>query len=285
MGFSTMPGSGDLVALEDQAAFAAILDILNERCGADFRRYRLATVRRRVLNRMISVRARTFQDYLRLLSASADEPDHLLSRVTIKVSRFYRNKVTFDALRRDVLPALLAAQSHSQLRILCAGCGEGEEPYTLAMLLEEARAPGTIEAIDLDPRALAAAAVGRYEQAALAELPADFIERYLEPTGNEFSVRESIRRRVTFNRRDIAAWRQPDSRELYDLLCCRNVLIYFEREVQERILGALCRSVRPGGFLCLGEAEWPMPPIAMMLQPLPHKTRLFRVNSAIRHVQ
>jgi chemotaxis methyl-accepting protein methylase len=269
---------GEQLPNQDEVTFNAILDVLCERSGADFRLYRVATLRRRVLNRMISARTRTFHEYLRLLKEDANEVAHLLNRVTIKVSRFYRNKATFDALRNDVIPELLAC-SDSPLRILSAGCGQGEEPYTLAMLLEELGAPGTIDAFDIDPLALLAAAKGRYDAAAFDELPVDLRERYLEPVEGGFSVCESVRRRVVFSRKDVTALRTHDDAGVpYDLLCCRNVLIYFEREVQARTLVALCRDIRPGGFLCLGEAEWPIPAVAAGLEALPHRIRIFRLH-------
>ena len=279
IGHSAAVDRADQISLEEENAFAAILGVLGERLGVDFTRYRLATVRRRVLNRMISARARTFEEYLSLLSSDAAEAQRLLSRVTIKVSRFYRNKVTFEALRGQVIPELVAARADSSLRVLSAGCGMGEEPYTLAMLLEEAGVPGTIEAMDIDSQALAAAARGQYDAAALGELPPELREKYLEPAAKGFSICESLRRRVVFTRRDLTAMpTEPGLRGCYDLVCCRNVLIYFEREIQEQTLLALGRSIRPGGFLCLGEAEWPMASIAAALQALPHKTRIFRLS-------
>ncbi|MBM0104927.1 protein-glutamate O-methyltransferase CheR [Steroidobacter sp. S1-65] len=276
-------GAEQIPSAQDENAFAAILGVLGERSGVDFRRYRLGTVRRRVLNRMLSARTRTFEDYLRLLRADADEAQHLLSRVTIKVSRFYRNAVTFDVLREQVIAEWAARRCDSPLQILSAGCGRGEEPYTLAMLLEDAGVPGTVEAMDIDSQALTAAAVGLYDEAALDELPPELRQRYLEPEGQRFRVCDPVRRRVGFTRQDITALTAASLQRQYDLVCCRNVLIYLEREMQEHTLSTLLRFIRPGGFLCLGEAEWPMPQFAASLQPLPHKTRIFRLYPGITH--
>lgn len=268
----------------ESAAFEAIIGVLCERFGTDFKRYRLATLRRRVLNRMISVRARTFEEYLRLLGLDAEEPERLLARVTIKVSRFYRNPETFDTLLSTVLPAL-HRRAEGPLRILSAGCGNGEEPYTLAMLLEELGAPGTIDAIDIDPQALAFAVQGRYDALALADLPPALRDRYVVGSANGFEVAQSLRRRVAFARGDITTLNVSADTQRYDLVCCRNVLIYFERATQERSLSALCRLLRIGGYLCLGEAEWPMPVLAAAFQPFAHKTRIFRLHTRIAHVQ
>ncbi len=261
----------------DDAAFHAILDVLRARTGIDFSRYRPATVRRRVLNRMISAHAETFEDYLHVLRAHEGEAGNLLERVTIKVSRFYRNAVTFDALRAQVIPELAAQAAGRPLRIWSAGCGCGEEPYTLAMLLEEANVPGRIEATDVDARALHLAQEARYAPALLTELPKTLADRYLESRGETCTVIPALRDRVHFSFHDLTSDMIPSRlHPPFDLVCCRNVLIYFDRVVQERALGQVRRAVRSGGFLCLGEAEWPSPVLATGLQALDHRTRIFR---------
>ena len=174
-------------------AFDSILSLLRERTGADLTRYRASTVTRRVLNRMIAVGARTFDDYLLLLGADAAEATHLLDRVTIKVSR-YRNAAVFEALRTLVLPEISRLRAGAPLRVWSAGCGRGEEAYTLAMLLDEAGIDGTIDATDLDPRALRAALDARYSAAAFAELPAALRDRYCEPSGEASVVTAPPRR-------------------------------------------------------------------------------------------
>jgi chemotaxis methyl-accepting protein methylase len=234
-------------------------------------------VTRRVVNRMIFVGAQSFEQYLGLLLSDPREALHLLERVTIKVSRFYRNAATFDVLRHDVIPALQAAAAGRALRLWSAGCGCGEDPYTLAMLLEEQGTAGVVDATELDPAALAAAEAGRYPDAAAAELPQELRARYCRPAPHGFEVADAIRRRVRFMRHDlIALVPPPGDGQPYDLVCCRNVLIYLAPGTKEQALHTVRDAVRPGGFLCLGEAEWPLRPIAASLQPLAHKTRIFR---------
>jgi chemotaxis methyl-accepting protein methylase len=258
-------------------ALGAILEALLERTGADLSRYRLATVARRVTNRMVAVGAASFEQYLHLLLTDAREALHLLERVTIKVSRFYRNAPTFDALRDEVIPALLASAAGRALRVWSAGCAYGEEAYTLAMLLDEQGAAGTVDATDLDPAALSAAETGRFPDAAAAELPQELRARYCSSAPHEFVVADAIRERVRFMRHDlIAPVPPPGDGEPYDLVCCRNVLIYLAPGTKEQALHTIRNAVRPGGFLCLGEAEWPLRPIAASLQALAHKTRIFR---------
>ena len=261
----------------DDPAFGEILQLLRERTGTDFASYRLPTVARRTVNRMISVGAETYADYLEYLRQREGEAARLLEHVTIKVSRFYRHAPAFDALRRDVLPEL-ARQAHDRpLTIWSVGCGCGEAPYTLAMLFAEAGRSCLSEATDIDPGALRRAARGYYTDAALIELPKDLRDRYLVRSDGFYQVSAALREQVRFSHHDILASRVPPGEGLFDLVCFRNVLIYLGHEVQDLALHAARRAVRDEGYLCLGEAEWPSPEIAATLRPLAHETRIFRM--------
>lgn len=255
----------------DGPVLEAILALVRQRTGLDFSRYRVATVRRRIQNRMSSLGIPTLAAYLRVLSGPEDEATLLAARMTIKVSRFYRNAPSFDLLRRVIVPEL--ARRRGPVRMWSAGCGCGEEPYTLAMLLDEAGIDGTVDATDVDDGALAAVAAATYPASAASELPAELAARYLEPAGPGLvRVAAAARRRVRTSRHDVTSGAAPGSR--FDLIACRNVLIYLQRELQERTLRSAHAALHPAGFLFLGEAEWPSPPLA--LAPVDRRARIFR---------
>lgn len=260
----------------DDPAFCEILQLLRERTGTDFASYRLPTVARRTLNRMISVGAVTFADYLQFMRQREGEAARLLEHVTIKVSRFYRDARTFDLLRRQVIPELARQADGRELTVWSVGCGCGEEPYTLAMLFAEAGLSCIIEATDIDPAALQRAAQGYYADAALIELPRDLRERYLVRSSGFYEVTSPLRERVRFSHHDILASQPPPGGGEFDLVCFRNVLIYLGHEVQELALHSVRRAVRQQGYLCLGEAEWLSPAIATTLTPPADGTRVFR---------
>ena len=262
----------------DDPAFGEILQLLREHSGTDFASYRLPTVARRTLNRMISVGAETFADYLQFLRQREGEAARLLEHVTIKVSRFYRHAPTFDALRRQVLPELARQVQGRPLNVWSVGCGCGEEPYTLAMLFAEAGLSCVIEATDIDPTALHRAAHGYYPDAALIELPKDLRESYLARSDGFYEVSSSLRGQVRFSLHDILSSRPPPGAGVFDLVCFRNVLIYLGHEVQDLALQSVRRAVRSEGYLCLGEAEWVAPAVAATLSPLAHDTRIFRAH-------
>lgn len=259
----------------EDPALPAILRLLRERIGTDFSCYRPATVRRRITNRMICAGVESLGKYLELLQTVDDEALRLLERITIKVSRFYRNKPAWDRLRADILPRLAA--EHGAVRVWSAGCGCGEEPYTLAMLMEDAGIDGSIVASDLDPAALETALAGRYADGALEELPEELRARFLLPSdAGRYSVAGSLRWRVRHVRHDLTAAQAAPAGAPFDLICCRNVLIYFDRDMQAQVLDGLCDALRPGGYLFLGEAEWPMPQLAGRLSACDRPARIFR---------
>lgn len=258
---------------------AQILVELRARTGMDFSRYRAATVRRRIANRMISLRVGSCEAYLDRLRTRPEEAPALLARIAIKVSRFYRNPPAFDLLRAEVLPRLRREAGGAPLRLWSAGCGNGEEAYTLAMLLEEAGCEGTVQATDIDPAALAAAQRGLYPREAGAELPPALAARYLTALAQGgracLGVRPELRARVSFVRHDLL-FAAPPAPARFDLASCRNVLIYLEPDARRQVLRTLYRALRPGGVLLLGEAEWPAEPLPDALELVSRNARLFR---------
>lgn len=262
----------------DSLLVESILDVVHRRTGTDFRLYRPPTMRRRIFNRMIHLGTATLAEYLGYLETHDDEAESLLSRLTIKVSRFYRNAAVFDHLRAAVMPAL--ARPRAPLRIWSAGCGRGEEAYTLAMLLVDAGIEGFVDATDIDARALEEAAAATYDPQALEELPADLRARYLYPVScgrAGYRVCERVRERVRFFRQDLVKDRARVGR--YDLVAFRNVAIYLGREAQQRVFEDVVSAVRPGGYLCLGEAEWPPVPAEHRLECVARRLKLFRATA------
>ena len=254
-----------------------ILQLVLERCGVDLGAYRAQTLERRVRHRMLALGLDRVGDYEALLASAGGEAERLLERVAIKVSRFYRNAEAFDIVARDVLPELAAR--HGSLSLWSAGCARGEEAWTLAMLLDSCAIPGEVVATDLDAEALAVAREGAYPEAAIAELPARLRDRYLEPEGRRHRVIPRLRERVRFARLDVCRGR-PEG--VFQLVACRNLLIYWARDVQEAILGRLLEATSPGGYVMLGESEWPVGSAAASLRETHGSQRIFRrIASAV----
>lgn len=270
-------------ARSTSACLADVLEILHARTGVNFSTYRPAMLERRITSHFATSGAASFEDYLRHLQGSPAAAFRLLENITIKVSRFYRHAPTFDLLSTGgVLDQLARERAGRPLRIWCAGCGAGEEAYTLAILLEQVGVEGFIDATDVDATALSRARIGIYPINATVELPAALLARYLDPViargQPAYRVQDSLRKRIQFSRHDITSTAPPPGEQRYDLVSCRNVLIYFQAAAQADATHRLLEATEDGGVLCLGEAEWPPPQFAAKLQPLPHKTRMFRVS-------
>jgi chemotaxis protein methyltransferase CheR len=185
----------------------------------------------------------------------------LAQELTVGETYFFRNAEHLRALAEAALPALgLAESTRRPLRILSAGCASGEEPYSLAILareeLDRAGLPIAIHAVDINPAALERAARARYSAWALRETPPDLRARYFRSDGRDLVLDRDVRAQVTFEERNLAEedeafWRSG----AFDVVFCRNVLMYLATDVAQAAVARIARSLVPGGFLFLGYAE------------------------------
>jgi len=220
--------------------------------------YKPNCLRRRLAVRMRARGVHTYPEYARVLQADADEYDRLLDALTINVTKLFRNREAWDSLATRFLPDLWRERDGG-LRCWSAGCATGEEPYTLAiLLLEHARRERTtaarcvVDATDLDPTVLERARAGRFRAAAFEESPLDLVDRYFG-AGDERTVAAPVRQLVQFTQHDML--RQAPPTPPYDVIVCRNVVIYFGRPTQEQLYHTFADALRPGGILMLGKVE------------------------------
>ncbi len=236
-----------------------LVDKIARARGFGFASYKVNCLRRRIAVRMRACGVHTYEQYGEVLDSGSDEYDRLLDTLTINVTKFYRNRETWDAFNKQVLPALWE-KPIGMIRCWSAGCSSGEEPYTLAILLLEyaPKANRTeqlhlrVDATDFDRASLERARAGVYEQNAFREMPRTLLRRYFTHDERP-SVNPAVRNIVHFRRHDITRERPPV--QTYDLIVCRNVLIYFDRKTQERLFLQFVDALQPGGFLVLGKAE------------------------------
>lgn len=256
--------------------------LLLEQRGFRLDGYKDKCVRRRISIRIRANHCATAREYCTLLQESEVELDRLLKVLTIHVSQFYRNPPTFEKLKNEVLPSLMrrCRQERTPLRLWSVGCAGGEEPYTLAMVLRDLMPffPGTdveIVATDIEAQVLAAARQGSYVEERLAELPPPFRDAYFTPEAGRYKLKSEILQMVSFHQADMF---DTDAYEECDLILCRNVLIYFERVQQERIIRNFARVLRPGGILVLGKSETLFGENRRLFQTICPVERIYRVN-------
>ena len=228
---------------------------LKERTGIDLTSYKSAQMTRRLTGLMESKGIGIFQEYIELLEADDDAFQQFLKRLTINVSDFFRNPERFADLSRSILPRLLAERNN--LRLWSAGCANGAEPYTLAMILYQlapaAFAQHAILATDIDKGILSQAESGIYAEGELKGLDAAQRERYFRPLdGERWQLRTFLRQRVEFRQHNLLSDPFPED---WDLIACRNVVIYFTKEAKEQLYLRLHAALRPGGVLMVGGTE------------------------------
>jgi len=241
-------------------AFDLIRSALLKRSGFNLDRYKDKCIRRRIGIRVRATHCKNAEEYGDLLTRKGEETDHLLKVLTIHVSQFFRNPSTFEKLKVEIIPKLLERRDAEGrgLTFWSVGCASGEEPYSLALILKEffpRDANGDrirILATDVDANILETAKEGIYGEERLVDLPGPIRERWFLSQGGKFHLMPEIKELVDFERRDLCVRETfPDC----DLILCRNVLIYFERVFQERILNGFADVLGRGGILVMGKSE------------------------------
>jgi two-component system CheB/CheR fusion protein len=263
---------------EHDPAFESLLEFLRDDRGFDFTGYKRSSLMRRVRKRMDEVAAADYAAYRGYLEERPDEFTALFNTILINVTGFFRDPEAWETLVRGHLAPLLERKALDEpLRVWSAGCASGEETYTLAIVLAEALGPDRfreqvkIYATDVDDEALLQARQAVYPARALEAVPAELRERYFEPAAERFAFRPDLRRLVIFGRHDLV--RDAPISHL-DLLVSRNTLMYFDAEVQARIVSRFHFALNDGGLLFLGKAEM-MRTHGSLFAPLDLKARVF----------
>ena len=235
-----------------------IIGFLHARTGHDFASYKRSTVRRRVLRRMQVCRLTSLPAYADYLRSNPEEAVDLFRDMLISVTQFFRDADAFVALQKKAIATVFDDLHDDGIRIWVAGCATGEEAYSMAMLImEEAehrklKVPVQIFATDLDEGALATAREGRYLRSIEDHMSAARLQRFFIADGACYRVRADIREMVLFASHSVL--KDPPFLRL-DIVSCRNLLIYLERSLQEKLLSIFHYALRPNRFLFLGSAE------------------------------
>lgn len=247
---------------EEEAAgegHGRIMEELRGATGVDFSHYKSSTLRRRITRRMMLHRQETPAGYEEHLRRSPDEVEALFQDILISVTSFFRDPEAFEVLARDVFPRLIAAcPPEEPVRLWVAGCSSGEEAYSLAMIFTEcAEAAGggarlQLFATDVNPRCVEKARAGWYPRSISREVEPERLRRFFTEEGGGYRVRKSLRERCIFSRHNLLT-DPPFSR--VDFISCRNLLIYFETVLQQRVMPVFHYALKPQGVLWLGSSE------------------------------
>jgi chemotaxis protein methyltransferase CheR len=246
---------------QDDDGFRALTAKISSDRGFACASYKERCLRRRVGVRMRARGVHRYDDYAALLDHDALEYDRLVESLTINVTRFFRDAEAWATLAATVIPQLWHSD-RPQLRTWSAGCSSGEEPLTLAMLFHRHAATSgmlsqlprvQIVGTDLDAGALEGAQQAAYPPQELVEMPDEYRSRYLSPLPPHVPV-PAISALVEYRRHDLLR-DPPPVEEGVQLVVCRNVLIYFDRDTQDHVVRTFQQVLEPGGYLFLGRVE------------------------------
>ncbi len=239
--------------------FTAILGQIAIQTGRDLSHYKVSTLQRRMARRMQTNGFHNLAQYLEMLRTHPEETSALFKDCLISVTSFFRDPDAYTMLEADCLPHIFEGKGRSDLvRIWVAGCATGEEAYSIAMQLAERAAlmsePPRLQvfATDLDEEAIAFARRGIYSAASVNDISKERGQRFLVQEGNGYAIKPEIREMVLFAVHDLL--KDPPFSRL-DLICCRNVLIYFNREAQDKVFDIFHYALNPQGYLFLGSSE------------------------------
>ncbi|PSR53555.1 chemotaxis protein [Adhaeribacter arboris] len=246
-------------SLQNNAVLEEILEFAKETCELDFTSYKRPTLARRVAKRMLEINFDSYEKYLQFLKETPSEIKHLCGDFLINVTRFFRDERAFALLEEKIIPEIVRSkQQDESIKIWVAGCSTGEEPYSLAMLLDtylnrhQIYLPVKIFATDVDKEAIQVASRGVYPETITQVLPPPMLARYFVRRSDDYIVCEPIRKMIIFAHHDVGK-DAPFSK--VDLISCRNMLIYMDGNLQHKVLQAFHFALNIGGFLFLGPSE------------------------------
>jgi chemotaxis methyl-accepting protein methylase len=276
------PTSTPSAASQSDREFEELTEKISRERGFACASYKEKCLRRRIAVRMRARGVHTYADYARVLDTDNCEYDRLLDALTINVTKLFRNWSVYETLAGQVIPAIWKAGTRA-IHVWSAGCSSGEEAYSLAVLFHRhASLHGQLGSIDrldvlgtdIDRACLTAADRGQFADGAFDETPAELRERYFSDAP-PYTIVPAVRRSVHFRRLDLLD-DFPTPPGGFQLIACRNVLIYFDRETQERLLGRFHEALAPDGFLVLGKVETLLGPVRSRFSAVDARERIFR---------
>ncbi|MFZ4057801.1 MAG: chemotaxis protein CheB, partial [Ferruginibacter sp.] len=235
-----------------------IFTLLSRRTGTDFSNYKSATIFRRLEKRLAQLKINSLETYIEFLERKPSEIDEMFQMILIGVTTFFRDNSAFESLNTQ-LSLLIKKKSHKEaIRIWVPGCSTGEEPYTIAIILNELLKERLSEyniqifATDIDDTAISIARKGIYPAHSLRETPAEIKDRYFLRKGDDFELIKPIRSLVLFSKHDLT--NNPPFLKL-DVISCRNLLIYFGTSLQHQVFPIFHYALNTEGILLLGKSE------------------------------
>jgi chemotaxis protein methyltransferase CheR len=251
------------IALSDEE-FAKLRDLVYKISGISLSETKRELVISRFSRRLKALKLKSFSDYYNLLISPSGftEVQNFINSITTNKTDFFREAHHFDFLVSKIIPVLLSKKKRV-VKIWSAACSTGEEPYTIAMVMskhfvEKYNIPVKILATDIDTNVLTVASKGVYDSSIISVLPDEYMKKYFlrgkQDSKGLFKIKDMIRQMVTFKQLNFVATEYPIT-TTFDIIFCRNVIIYFNPETKRRVVNKLYRYLNPGGYIMMGHSE------------------------------
>jgi len=276
-----------LSAPASQPDLSKVLQLLHEAAGLDFTRYKHTTLERRISRRMALHKIERLEEYVPFLQTRPEEVQALCQDILIHVTSFFRDPGIFDAVEETVLPRLFRERSQDEpVRLWVIGCSTGEEAYSLAILIQEfaeskrRAAPAQIFATDINPVCIERARAGFYPKDIAQHVSPERLRRFFAEVDGKYRVSKSVRDMCVFAEHDVLS-DPPFSR--MDLISCRNLLIYLEPVLQQKLVPILHYALNPNAFLWLGSSET-TGASSDLFEPVDAKHRIYSKKAGARRL-
>lgn len=257
--------------------FEMLLKKIKEDRGVDFSSYRRRILKRRIALRLLAHKLNSYTEYLKVLARDPSEYDKLFEVLTINVSEFFRDPGVWKRLEK-ILREIIGKNNvqRSPIVLWSAGCAQGEEPYSLSILMHEIdkiEVPFTIYATDIDQDALKEAKLAGYGSEVLKNVDENILNRYFKFSQGKYYLKEEVKKPVEFKYLDLTS---QDTIKEVDLILCRNVFIYFTKPLQEQILNKFYYSLKKEGYLVIGKTETIMYEARLIFKEVDAENRIYQ---------
>jgi chemotaxis protein methyltransferase CheR len=265
---------------EDEKEFAELKAIIKRKIGFNCEDYKQPHLKRRLAVRLRATQSTSYKDYVQVLSKNAEEERQLKETLTVNVTELFRNPETYESVRNNVLPELVKYKGNNKvIKVWSAGCSNGEEPYSIAILLNEYLGSSakkynlSIMATDIDDDSIGKAENAIFQSKQLEKLGKERIDRFFVKKDNNYQVIEDLRKLVKVKRHDLISGPKLSG---FDIIFCRNVTIYFEQKLQEILYMNFYNALNEGGYFVMGKTETLVGPSTQLFKRFDLKERIYK---------
>jgi chemotaxis protein methyltransferase CheR len=265
---------------EDEKEFTDLKAIIKKKIGFNCDEYKQAHLKRRLTARLRVNHSGSYKEYAKILLADEEESRKLKETLTINVTEFFRNPETYEAFQRIVLPELIKAKREiNTIKVWSAGCSNGEEPYSIAIMLIEflgilaKRYTISILGTDIDDDSLNQAQSAVCQPKQLEKIERKRLDRFFIKNNDNYQLKQDIQSMVRFKHHDMIS---GPSMFGFDIIFCRNVTIYFDKKLQERLYFKFYDSLNDGGYFVMGKTEMLVGSACDLFEPVSLKERIYR---------